>query len=58
MDPSTFAHAPQCEHRDVTEPSIVKALLTVLEREDYWYVQCGSCETGWQVPHYAAQSVG
>ena len=57
-DPSTFAHAPQCEHRDLTEPSIVRALLTVTEREDYWYVVCGTCAIGWQTPFYAADSVG
>ena len=52
-DPSTFSHFPSCEHRDVTDPHIVKALLTVRERENYWYVLCGSCETGWQTPFYA-----
>lgn len=57
MDPPTFRHAPWCEHRDVTDPSIVKALLSVRERENYWYVQCGTCETGWQVPFYAAEGV-
>jgi hypothetical protein len=20
---------------------------------DYWWVECGACDTGWQVPHYA-----
>jgi hypothetical protein len=49
---------PQCEHRDLIEPGIVKALLTVQERDDYWYVQCGTCETGWQVPFYASPSDG
>jgi hypothetical protein len=24
----------------------------------YWWVQCGTCDAGWQVPHYAAGSVG
>jgi hypothetical protein len=23
----------------------------------YWWVECGTCECGWQVPHYA-ESVG
>jgi hypothetical protein len=52
-DPATFRNLGGCEHRDVTDPGIVKALLTVLQREDYWYVQCSSCEGGWQVPFYA-----
>jgi hypothetical protein len=42
----------------VTDLGLVKALLTVRERENYWYVQCGTCETGWQTPFYAAESVG
>jgi hypothetical protein len=24
---------------------------------DYSWVQCTSCDTGWPVPHYAAESV-
>jgi hypothetical protein len=24
----------------------------------YWWVECGSCECGWQVPYYAEESVG
>ena len=55
-DPSTFQHAPQCEHRNVTDPTIVKAILRVLDREDYWYVQCGTCDIGWQVAYFAAAS--
>jgi hypothetical protein len=54
LDPATFRHAPECEHRDLTEPSIVKAILTVLQRENYWYVQCGTCMCGWQTAFYAA----
>jgi hypothetical protein len=38
LDPSTFRHAPECEHRDTTDPVIVKAILSVLERETYWFV--------------------
>jgi hypothetical protein len=32
--------------------------LTVHERENYWYVQCSTCDGGWQVLHYAAESAG
>jgi hypothetical protein len=21
--------------------------------ESYWWVECGSCDAGWQVPHFA-----
>jgi hypothetical protein len=55
LDPSTFRHLGGCEHRDVTDVVIIKAILTVHEREDYWYVQCSTCEGGWQVPYYAAE---
>jgi hypothetical protein len=24
---------------------------------DYWWVECGTCDTAWQVPHYAPESV-
>ena len=34
----------------MTDVVIIKAILTVHEREDYWYVQCSTCEGGWQVP--------
>ena len=57
-DPSTFGHWPSCEHRDLTDPHIVKALLTVTARENYWYVLCGTCQCGWQVPFYAAEASG
>ena len=43
----------------MTDPTIVKAILTVHERENYWYVQCRTCDCGWQVPYFAAEeSVG
>jgi hypothetical protein len=32
----------------------VARLLKVRERDGYWWVECGSCEAGWQVPFYAA----
>jgi hypothetical protein len=31
--------------------------LAVRRGRDYWWVECGTCECGWQVPHYA-ESVG
>ena len=56
MDPSTFRHFGECKHRDVTDPDIVEAILSVLVRENYWYVQCHTCTSGWQVPFYARES--
>lgn len=46
------------EHRDVTDPVLLRAILRVHDREGYWWVECGTCDYGWQVPHYAAESVG
>ena len=58
LDPSTFRHGGGCEHRAVTDPTIVKAILRVHDRENYWWVECGACDYGWQVPYYAAENVG
>jgi hypothetical protein len=58
LDPATFRHAPECEHRDTTDPILVKAILTAQEREDYWYVQCRACSFGWQTPFHAAERDG
>ena len=57
LDPATFRHAPECEHRDVIDPAIVRAILTVTDRENYWAVTCGTCDTIWQVAYFAAGSV-
>ena len=53
-DPSTFRHAGQCEHRDTTAPDLLRAILRVRDGVGggYWWVQCATCEHGWQVPHY------
>ena len=60
LDPSTFRHAGQCEHRNATDPAVLRALLKVQEGAGggYWLVECGACEHVWQVPHYGAESVG
>jgi hypothetical protein len=52
-DPSTFRHAGQCEHRDTTDPDLFRLFLKVKDGAGdaggYWWVECGSCETSWQV---------
>ena len=62
LDPSTGRHFGQCEHRDTTDPALLRVLLKVrdvaFDGGDYWYVTCGACEAEWQVPHYAAASGG
>jgi hypothetical protein len=59
-DPSTFRHAGSCEHRDTTDPDLLRLVLKVKDGAGgaggYWWVECGSCETGWQVPHYPIPS--
>ena len=57
-DPSTFGHAGACEHRDTTDPSILRAILRVHDREGYWWVEFSTCDYGWQIPHYATASAG
>jgi hypothetical protein len=59
-DPSTFRHPGQCEHRYTSDPALLRAILKVRDGAGggYWWVECGTCECGWQVPLYAEQSVG
>jgi hypothetical protein len=59
LDPKTSRHAPECEFASATEPSVVRVLLRVREgmAPGYWWVECGSCNTAWQVAHYT-ESVG
>jgi hypothetical protein len=55
FDPATFRHAGQCEHRDTSDPALLRAILKVRDGAGggYWWVECGTYECGWQVPHYA-----
>jgi hypothetical protein len=36
---------------------MIRVLLKVTDKEDYDWVECGGCGSGWQVSHYA-ESVG
>jgi RNase P subunit RPR2 len=49
----------QCEHRYTSDPALLRLILKVRDRAGggYWWVECGTCECGWQVPYYA-ESVG
>ena len=51
---------PQCVRRDTTDPALLRVILKVRDVADgdSSVVECGSCETLWQVPHYAAESGG
>jgi hypothetical protein len=58
-DPSTFRPAGQCEHRHTSNPALLRVILKVRDGAGgrYWWVECGACDTAWQVPYYA-ESVG
>ena len=59
LDPKTSHHAPECEYAYATDAAVLKIVLKVKDGAGgtYWWVECGACDTGWQVPHYA-ESVG
>jgi hypothetical protein len=59
LDPPTFRRAGECKHRDTTDHVLLQAILKVKDSAggDYWWVECGTCDTAWQVPHYAEESV-
>ena len=52
--PATSRHAGECEFAAETDPAMLKVLLKVRDGagRDYWWVECGACACGWQVPHY------
>jgi hypothetical protein len=60
LDPKTSRHAGECEYRDTTDPAVIKFILNVKPGigEGYHWVTCNACGTSWEVPHFAAESVG
>jgi hypothetical protein len=42
------------------DAAVLRVILKVKDGAggDYWWVDCGTCDTAWQVPHYAAEGVG
>ena len=46
-----------CELHGETDPAVLRLALKAVDKDGYWWVQCGACDTGWQVPYYA-ESVG
>jgi hypothetical protein len=55
LDAKTSRHAGQCEFASETDPAMLWVILKVKDGAggDYWWVECGACDTAWQVPHYA-----
>ena len=56
LDPKTSQHAGQCEFAGVTDAAVVRLALRVTDKDGYAWVECASCEHGWQVPHFAEPS--
>ena len=52
------ASSGQCEYVSETDPGVLKILLKVKDGAggNYWWVECGACDTAWQVPYF--ESVG
>jgi hypothetical protein len=57
VDPATARLFWQSEYVSETYPAVIKVLLMITDKGDCDWVECGSCEAGWQVAHYA-ESVG
>jgi hypothetical protein len=57
LDTKTSRHAGQCEFASETDAAVLRVILEVRDgmAPGYWWVRCHSCESGWQVPHYAEQ---
>ena len=57
-DAKTSRHTGECEFASETDAALLRVILKVKDGAGgYWWVECGSCEAGWQVAHYA-ESVG
>jgi hypothetical protein len=59
-DPATARHLGQCEFASETDRDKLRLALKVKPglEPGYDWVECSGCDCGWQVPHYAAESVG
>jgi hypothetical protein len=54
-DPATARHVGQCEYAAEDDPDVLKFVLKVKDGAGggYWWVECATCEHGWQVPYYS-----
>jgi hypothetical protein len=55
LDPKTSRHGGKCEFASETDAAVLKIVLKIKDGAGggYWWVECGTSECGWQVPHYA-----
>ena len=44
--------AGECEFGSATDAAVLRVILKVKDGAggDYWWVECGACDTAWQVP--------
>jgi len=54
-DPLDSKTSQQCEFAAVIDPAMLRVLLKVKDGAggSDWWIECGGCAAGWQVPHYA-----
>jgi hypothetical protein len=60
-DPPDVWVVVNCEFASETDPTLLRRGHPEGQDGaggDYWWVECGACDTAWQVPHYPAESVG
>ena len=55
LDPSTSRHLGQFEFASETNAAVLRVVPKVKDGAggNYWWVECGTCDTAWQVPYYA-----
>jgi hypothetical protein len=60
LDAKTSRHAGGCEFALETDPAVLRLVLKIQDgaAAGYSWVQCTSCDTPWQVPHYVPERVG
>ena len=52
LDPALARHGAVCEHRDTTDPALLRALLKVTPADGYSVVECGACSYLWNVADF------
>jgi hypothetical protein len=50
-------HLGRCEYIGETAAGMLRVLLTMTDKGDDDWVECGACGAGWQVPHYGESVV-
>jgi hypothetical protein len=53
--PLQSRHLGQCEFASETNAAVLRVVPKVKDGAGgyYWWVECGTCDTAWQVPYYA-----